>query len=133
MKLLTTMNHSTIEWPKMHILQNGFIFLSGNTTPYPYTWDIRSSPTEIYITIGLGISVSENEIYVTVVLGIFVLEHYTWPLPRTDSEGMGGYTPPTSKKTNKNKATFKCMTKMYALECKFNFFNNQFEFILHYR
>ena len=53
------------------------------------------SPIEIYVTIGLGIVVSGKEIYVTIVLGIFLLENYTWPLPRNDAEGMGGYTQPT--------------------------------------
>ena len=56
---------------------------------------LPSSPIEIYVTTGLGISVWKNEIYVTIVLGIFVLENYTWPLPRNDPEGMGGYTQPT--------------------------------------
>ena len=45
------------------------------------------------VTIELRISVSENEIYVTIGLGIFMLENYTWPIPRTDTEWMGGYIP----------------------------------------
>ena len=36
---------------------------------------LRSLPTDIYGIIGLG---------------IYVLETYTWRLPRTDLEGMGG-------------------------------------------
>ena len=61
-------------------------------------------------------------------LGYFVLENYTWPLPRNDLEGMGGYTQPTWKKT---KSTFKCIEKIDAFERKANFIENYFEFILH--
>ena len=60
--------------------------------------EISVSKNEIYITIVLEISVSKNEIYITIVLEILALENYTWPLPRTDSKGMGGYTPSTWKK-----------------------------------
>ena len=56
---------------------------------------LPSSPIKIFVTIGLEIFVSENEIYVTIVLRIFVLENYTWPHPRNDPEGMGGYAQPT--------------------------------------
>ena len=59
--------------------------------------DLPSSPIEIYDTMGLWISVSENEIYSTIVLGIFVLENYTWPLSKNDPDSMGGYTQPTRK------------------------------------
>ena len=58
---------------------------------------LPSSPMEIYVTIGLEIFVPGKEIYVIIVIGIFVLENYTWPLPRNDAEGMGGYTQPTWK------------------------------------
>ena len=95
MKLFTTMKHNTVEWPKMHDLQNGIYTIFREYTPYLYTWSLAfcaSSPTEIYDTVRHGISVSKNEIVVTIV---FVSEHYTWPLPRNDPERMCGYTQPT--------------------------------------
>ena len=92
-------------------------FFPGNIAPHLYTCStvhgalrlgLLSSPIEIYATIGLGIFVPEKEIYVTIVglLGVFVLENFTWPLPRNDPKGMGGYTQPTSTKT---KSIFKCI------------------------
>ena len=45
----------------------------------------------MYVTIGLGISVSEYEIYIT--LELEMLENYNWPLPWNDPEEMGGIHP----------------------------------------
>ena len=97
-QLFTTRKHNTVELPKMHNLQNGmYTFFRG----YTHVWSsalYASSPIEIYVTIGLEISVSENEIFVTIELGIFVLDNYTWPLPRNDSEEMGRIHPTYLKK-----------------------------------
>ena len=102
MKLFTTRKHNTVEWPKMHNLQNeiykfsrGYTFVSLYLVDGALRLDLPSSPIGIYVTIGLGISVSENENFYTIVLGIFVLENYTCPLPRNDPEGMGEYIEPT--------------------------------------
>ena len=98
MKLFTTRKHNTVEWHKMHNLQNGIYKFVRGYTPislYLVLGALRSSPIEIYVSIALGISVSENEIFVTIVLVIFVFEHYTWPLPKIDPVGMGRYTQPT--------------------------------------
>ena len=75
-----------------------YTHFSRDTPPYLYTWSsalCASSPIEMYVTIRLGIPVSENEIFAAIVLGIFLLENYTLPLPRNNPEGMGGYTQPT--------------------------------------
>ena len=58
--------------------------------------------------------------YVAIVLGIFVLENYTWQLPITDPGGMGVYTPTSGIE---NKANFKCIAQIHALEFKANFIN----------
>ena len=104
-KLFTTWKRNIVEWPKMHNLQNEiytFFRVYTSVSLYLVLGALRlglpSSPIEIYVTIGLGISVSENEIFYTIVLEIFVLENYTWPLPRNDPEGMGGYTSPAWEK-----------------------------------
>ena len=97
MTVFTTRKHNTAELLKMHYLQN--IHFSGVYIPVTLYLVIGalhlglpSLPKDMHITVGLGISVTENDIYVTIVLWIFVLENYTWPLPRNDPEGMGGYT-----------------------------------------
>ena len=63
----------------------------------------------------------------TIVLEIFVFENYTWCLASTDLKGMGDIPtvcpPPTLKQ---NKATFKCIVKIHALEYKDKLFNNYF-------
>ena len=103
MKLFTTRKHNTVECPKMHNFQNGIYQFFRGYNPislYLVPELCASSPIEIYVTIGLGKTVSENEILVTIILGIFVLENYTWPFPRNYPEGMGGYTQPTLKKLN---------------------------------
>ena len=112
----------------MHNLQNGIYtffreihLISLNFVVGAFRLGLPSSPTEIDVTMGLGISVLENEIYVTIVLGIFVLENYTLPLPRNDPEGTGGYTQPTRKET---KSTYKRIAKKHALECKSKFIEN---------
>ena len=72
MKLLTAKKHNIVQWPKLHNLQNGiFVLFPGNTPLYLVLGAsrliFRSSSTDIYVTIGLGISVSEHEIFVTIV------------------------------------------------------------------
>ena len=62
----------------MHNSQNEISQFSGETSWDPYLvfgaarLCFRSSPTDMYVTIGLRIS---------------VLENYTWPITRTDLEG----------------------------------------------
>ena len=77
--------NNTVEWPKMHSLQNGiykFLGIRLRTislileASHPH---LHLSPIQIYVTIRLGISVSKNEIYVTIVLEIFVFENYILP------------------------------------------------------
>ena len=79
-----------------------------------------SSPIEMYVTIGLGTSVSENYFF-TIVLGIFVYENYTWPFPKNDPEGRINAT--SLKQT---KSTVKCIEKIHALEYKSNFIDTYF-------
>ena len=69
---------------RMHNLQNGI---------YRFFWGY--TPASLYLPLGvlrLGLPSSPTEIYVTIRLGIFVLENYTLFLLRNDPEGMGGYT-----------------------------------------
>ena len=69
-------------------------------------WNIQINPGDtppaslnlLHGALRFGLLLSPIEIYTTIVLVIFVLENYTWPLPRNDPEGMGGYTQPTCKK-----------------------------------
>ena len=124
MKLFTTRKHNTVEWPKMHNLPNGIYTFFLVTPPYFYIWFsalCASSLVQIYVTIGLDISVSETESYVIIVLGIFDLENYTWPLPRNDPEARQREWADTPNLLEKTKSTFKCIAKIHSLECKSNF------------
>ena len=87
MKLFTTRKHNTVEWRKMHNLHNGI-----------YKFFRETHPVSLYLVVGglcLGLSSSPTEIYATIGLGISVSENHTWFLSRNDPEGMGGYTQPT--------------------------------------
>ena len=129
MKLFTTRKHNTVAWPKLHNLQNEIYKFFRGIHPrslYLVLGALRlglpSSPLEIFVTIGLGISVSENDIYVILVLGNFVFGNYTCP-----SQGMiqrdGQIHPTYLKKLN---LPLNVSQKKYALECKANFIDNYF-------
>ena len=61
-----------------YIIFRGYTPVALNLVINASRLDLRSSPTEIYVTIGLGISVSVNEVYATIGIFIFVFENYGW-------------------------------------------------------
>ena len=73
MKLFTTMKHNTVEWPKTRSLPNEIgKFFRGILSHQRFASRSSFVAIEIYVTMGLGISVSENEVIITIVLGICV-------------------------------------------------------------
>ena len=83
MKLLTTRKHSTVEWPKMHNLQNRIYNFSGGG----YT-----SSVLVCLVLGasrFGLRTSQTEICVTIWIAIFVLENSTLDHPKNGSRRDG--------------------------------------------
>ena len=98
---------------------------SGGYTPYLYLvlsalrLGLPSSPIELYVSIGLGISVSETKFMLPYVLG-----YLCWKTKLGPSQGLiqRGWVD-TPNLLEKSKSTFKCVAKIHALECKINLFN----------
>ena len=90
-------------------------------------FSLPSSQIEMHVTIGLGISVSENKIYITKFMYVgYLFENYTCPTPSPFQGRIQRGWANTHTDVEKNKATFKCIAIIHALQCKANFINNYF-------